>query len=164
MVNYYSGSTADCTKFWFGGSPKVNVCVPNVLFLPTVAVKLLGLDQQSLTPFECYTIIRDYIDGPSTNLSAADRTLVLSWFMTANQGINTTKKSHIRIETRSVVNDDDDFKAWADTRLLGPFGPRPASHAVTSNMIMQPQFLPHFQQGPGPSSSTRAHEGCAAFI
>jgi hypothetical protein len=31
MVNYYLGSTVDRTKFWFGGSPKVNVCVPNVL-------------------------------------------------------------------------------------------------------------------------------------
>ncbi len=42
MVNFYSN-----TEFWFGGSPKVNVCVPNVLFLSTVAVKLLGLDQQT---------------------------------------------------------------------------------------------------------------------
>ncbi len=149
MVNYYSGNIADRTKLWFGGSPKANVCVPNVLFLPTVAVKLLGLDQQSLTPFECYTIIRDYIDGPSTNLSVSDWTLVLSWFMTANQGVNATKKSHIRIETRSVVNDDEDFKAWTDTRLLGPFGPRPASHAVTSNMIMQPQFGTTFRKDLG---------------
>ncbi len=34
MANFNSENISDHTKLWFGGSPKTNVCVPNVLFLP----------------------------------------------------------------------------------------------------------------------------------
>jgi hypothetical protein len=57
MDTWYSGNISNRTTFWSGGTSKTNVTLPYILFLPTVAVKIFGLDRQSLTPFECYNII-----------------------------------------------------------------------------------------------------------
>jgi hypothetical protein len=141
MDTWYSGNISNRTTFWSGGTSKTNVTLPYILFLPTVAVKMLGLDRQSLTPFECYNIIRHHINGPDTKLSAADWTLVLSWFITANQGKSSTKESLLKIETLSVMNDDEEFKEWIDTRLVASLGQKPIPQAQVVHQQMQMMAL-----------------------
>ncbi len=76
-------------------------------------------------------------------MSAADWTLVLSWFITANQGKSSTRESLLKIETLSVMNDDEEFKEWINTRLVASLGQKsiPQAQVVHQQMqMMAPTF------------------------